>query len=307
MAIAKACASEDARKGGFTLVELLVVIGIIGLLISILLPTISKAREQSNRVVCSSNMRELYNEMRIYSAMYNDVCPIGYIQEKAFSYIMNWSNSSSSPPKPSQMGLLVAAGISKNPKAFYCPSEIVDVQFTYQPNPSATVFSANPWPFVTTTGAGTHTRLGFSARPITYWPANAPAPAKAGVSYGTMNSANKLYWLPTDGTGQITLPRFARLRNHAILSDTCYTRPKVLERHKKGVNVLYGNGSARFVTMSSNTFDKSPWNTMDENTAFTLTNNPVFLHDGTYEDGSTPGRLLDESQWTGLWVDLDRQ
>jgi prepilin-type N-terminal cleavage/methylation domain-containing protein len=303
-----------AMGAGFTLVELLVVIGIIALLLSILLPTISKAREASKRTVCLSNMRELYNEMRIYGTENKDVCPIGYIEEKAFSYIMNWNNAASSPPKPSQMGLLVTSGISKNPKAFYCPSETEDMQFTYQPNPSGLAtqnllykYSANPWPFATQAATGRHTRLGYSARPITYWPANNAAPPKPGVNYGSFQPSNELFWLPTDGTGRITLPHFARLTRFAILSDTNYTKPKILVRHKTGLNVLYGNGSAKFVTMSSRTFDKSPWNTMDENSAFLDANNKYYLSDGTYDDGATPGNLLPEAQWSGLWVDFDRQ
>jgi prepilin-type N-terminal cleavage/methylation domain-containing protein/prepilin-type processing-associated H-X9-DG protein len=69
---------EHPRKhnvSGFTLVELLVVIGIIALLISILLPSLAKARKSANAVKCAANLRSIMQGVHMYAAQNKDYYP----------------------------------------------------------------------------------------------------------------------------------------------------------------------------------------------------------------------------------------
>ncbi len=68
MAVVRQHPNRAAGRSAFTLVELLVVIAIVGLLIAILVPTLSRARKQVQGVVCRSSMKQLMNGMFYYIA-----------------------------------------------------------------------------------------------------------------------------------------------------------------------------------------------------------------------------------------------
>jgi prepilin-type N-terminal cleavage/methylation domain-containing protein len=63
------------HRTAFTLVELLVVIGIIALLISILLPALQRASESGKRTQCMNNHRQLLFAIRMYTDEYRDMLP----------------------------------------------------------------------------------------------------------------------------------------------------------------------------------------------------------------------------------------
>ncbi len=96
---------------GFTLVELLVVIGIIAVLIALLLPTLSRAREQAKKTACLSNLNSLGQAMFMYANQNRDRLPNMNPPGTWLDYI------------GANRAMVSFADDIKAPRVFHCPSD----------------------------------------------------------------------------------------------------------------------------------------------------------------------------------------
>lgn len=116
---------QNQKYKFFTLVELLVVVAIIGILASLLLPSLAKAREKAKRAVCLSNLKQTMYANTIYADSSNGRMVRGNAITASGGtntsigidaiYFNPWKRHFSH-------GLLIEHGIIQDPNLFYCPS-----------------------------------------------------------------------------------------------------------------------------------------------------------------------------------------
>ena len=215
-------------RAGFTLVELLVVIGIIAVLMSLLLPTLGKARESAKRAACLSNLRQVHQAFHLYALSSRDQVPVGYrTASKQFNSMIY---STTAGGKWVLFGLLYDGGFLREPRAYYCPSE----------NNPKFAFDTPENPFPPPGVAPTlNIQSGYGARPEQEIPDDLANPPPALQPF--------------------QMPRLHRFKSRAILADLTAARNRVISRHGSGINVLYGDGSAHWVDLGVFDRPQSQW------------------------------------------------
>lgn len=249
----------------FTLIELLLVVAIIGILTSMLLPALNKAKEKAKQISCLGNLKQVGVSTQAYASDFNSYLP-GVALKYARDYTRGASNGDANKGVigPTNHGLLYQYKYAPDYNMLFCPGRNAGEPFTAEYNQGGSTAWAN-WKtsgwfaqgyFSATSDVNTNEIPHLGAFGLWHRFGRTPGDKVLAMDVFAQHT--------TPESGFTEYGRFGQSKHH----------------HGRGYNMLFFNGSGKFVkdpvnhleiTYKTATDDSKPW-------TFNETNGMYYVH-----------------------------